>query len=172
MTNLIFKQDKSFTSYPFNPIGHLCWWRKVCAAFALKRCSLCPHCANWYRLTSTSTATLFKAPTATGIHRTQWGKKNEQTNKQNKNTGTQPQLSPSSLQSPPPDTGVHFPFGGRQHPPHHFWGTEILGRHADRHIRHRATVTQHTSTTERPEETPFLTPHIDREGGSHATWSL
>lgn len=40
------------------------------------------------------------------------------------------------------------------------WGTEILGRHADRHIRHRATVTQHTSTAERPEETPcFDTTH-------------
>lgn len=57
------------------------------------------------------------APTATtnvnllcGIHRTQWG------NKYRNTTSTQYFLipSPSSLLSPPPDTGVHFIFAGGQ----------------------------------------------------------
>lgn len=77
---LIFRQDKPF-SYKFDAIGLHRRWHEVCAAFALKRCSLCPHCAKCYRLPSTSTATLFKAPTATGVHRTQWGKTSKQTSK-------------------------------------------------------------------------------------------
>lgn len=82
---------------------------------ANQRFSLCPHCANSYRLTSTSIrhsdfySYSITAPTATtnvnllcGIHRTQWG------NKYRNTTSTHYFLipSPSSPLSSPPDMGV------------------------------------------------------------------
>lgn len=166
-----YEQEKLIDqSYTFHPVSYLCWWRKACAAFALQRCSLCPRCCKLIQ----NNLDLDHDPfLSTHSHRHTADTVGEKTTTKN-NTGTQPQLSPSPLQCPPPDTGVHFPFGGRQYPPHHFEGQKYSDA---TQTDTSATVTQHTSSARRPEETPFfcvfvlLTQHIE-EGGSCATWSL
>lgn len=55
---LICKQDNlMYMSYFYQCLTSLFIMWSLCC-LSIQRCSLCPHCANWYRLISTSTATV------------------------------------------------------------------------------------------------------------------
>lgn len=112
-------------------------FRKGCAALTRQRYSLCPHCADSFRLTSASTATVEQHPQPQlyvnllcGTHRTQWGK-------QCWNTTSTQYLPYSKSIITTTSTIWHgslFYLRWGTVATISLWGTEILQGHANRHL--------------------------------------